>query len=300
MTTYTDTTHSDTTDTNPDTQPDTDRGATAVIPAGTPVPEGHDWRVAGDAWGHRAADWASLFEHYATDAIHAILDQTAVAEGSRLLDLACGSGLAIRYAESRGAVAAGIDASATLTTIATERNPEADIRLGTIFELPWPDESFDVVTAINGIWGGCEAALAEAYRVLRPGGAIALSFWGGGPPLDLGPIFASFAYNAPEAHLKGMVRTNGIAHPGVAEEMLASAGFTDLERDQRISAIEWPDAELAWRALASTGPAVPALRAVGEEVLRPQVLEALEQCRQPSGLYRLRNDHQIVVGHKEP
>ena len=39
----------------------------------------------------------------------------------------------------------------------------------------WEDESFDALTSFNGIWGGCEAAVEEAYRVLRPGGSIAIT-----------------------------------------------------------------------------------------------------------------------------
>ena len=54
-----------------------------------------------------------------------------------------------------------------------------------MFELPWSDESFDVVTAINGIWGDCQGAVDEAYRVTRPGGRVGVSFWGNGKPFDL-------------------------------------------------------------------------------------------------------------------
>ena len=59
------------------------------------------------------------------------------------------------------ASAAGIDAAAPLVDIARARTPEADVRVGSMFELPWGDETFDAVTAINGIWGGCEAAVEE-------------------------------------------------------------------------------------------------------------------------------------------
>lgn len=262
-----------------------------------PVGDGHGWQEAGDAWGRRARDWACLFEHYASDVILAIFGRLGVGPGTSLLDVACGSGLAIRFADAAGADAAGIDAAESLIDIARDRTPHADVRVGDMFALPWADDSFDVVTSINGIWGGCEAALEEAYRVLRPGGAIAISFWGNGH-LDLRPCFKAFAVNAPADHVDGMRRTNGIARPGVAEEMLASAGFEQIERDGRVSTLEWADEETAWRALASIGPAVPAMEAVGPDVLRPQVIEAIEQLRDRSGIYRFRNDHQFVVARK--
>lgn len=271
---------------------------TELVTAGRDLPEGHHWEAAGAAWGRRARDWACLFEHYATDAIYAIFDRIGVGPGTRMLDIACGSGLAIRYAAALGAHTAGIDAAEPLVDIARARNPESDLRVGTMFDLPWVDERFDAVTAINGIWGGCEQAVREAHRVLRPGGRIGISFWGVGRPHDLRNCFKAFALNAPPGHVEGMKRTNNIAQPGVAEEMLASAGFVVVERGHRVSTIEWPDAETAWRALASVGPAVPALEQVGDDVLRPIVLEALEPCRDEVGIYHFRNDQQFVIAEK--
>ncbi|MCB0993450.1 MAG: class I SAM-dependent methyltransferase [Acidimicrobiales bacterium] len=200
-------------------------------------------------------------------------------------------------ANDRGAQVAGIDAAEPLVAIARERTPDADIRVGTMFDLPWADDSFDVVTSINGIWGGCEAALLEAHRVLRPGGVVAISFWGHGH-LDLKPCFKAFAANSPEAHVEGMRRTNGIGRPGVAEAMLADTGFEVTERNCRTSVLEWPDEDTAWRAISSVGPAVPALDHVGADTLRPLVMSALDGLRDTQGIYRFRNDQQFVIGRK--
>jgi SAM-dependent methyltransferase len=267
-------------------------------PDATTVPTGHDWEEAGAAWGHRARDWACLFEHYATETILTIFDEIRAGAGTSLLDIACGSGLAVRLADARGIHASGLDAAAPLVDIARARTPGADVRVGTMFELPWDDETFDAVTAINGIWGGCEAALDEAHRVLKPGGRIGVSFWGDQKPLDLYACFVTFARNSPADHIAGMKRTNNIARPGVAEEMLEAAGFAIIGRAHRLSVVEWPDDETAWRAISSLGPAVPALENVGAEVLRPLVLETLANCRDEYGIYRFRNRQEFVIAEK--
>ena len=134
--------------------------------------------------------------------------------------------------------------------------------------------------------------------MLRPGGLLAISFWGQGPPLDIREVFKVFAFYAPEQHRGSMRRLNDIATPGIAEEMLEASGFSVLERGGRVSTIEWPDADIAWRAVSSVGPAVPALRSNDPAVLRDAVLAALEPCRDPRGVYRTRSDHQFVVARK--
>ena len=80
--------------------------------------------------------------------------------------------------------------------------------------------------------------------------------------------------------------------------MLQASGFEVLERGGRMSVIEWPDDELAWRAISSLGPAVPALRTNDEALLRREVLEALESCRDQRGIYRARSDQQFVIARK--
>lgn len=264
----------------------------------SPAQQPHDWREAGDAWGHSARDWACLYEHYALDVMIAIFERVGVIDGIDLLDMACGAGLVLRHADAMGATTAGIDASSSLLEVARDRNPDADIRLGSMFELPWDDASFDVVTSINAVWGGCQGALGEAHRVLRPGGMIGISFWGTGTPNDLRQCFKAFARHAPERHFVSMKRLNDIATAGVAETMLTDSGFEVLERARRVSVIEWSDPELAWRALSSVGPAVPALRHTDPRIVKQDVLDAIDHCRDDRGIYRFRNDHQFVIARK--
>ena len=228
----------------------------------------------------------------------AIFQRLGVGPGTRLLDVACGSGGVARLAASTGAQVAGIDAAEDLVDIAQLRNPDADIRLGSMFELPWDDGSFDVVISINGIWGGNQAALVEACRVLKSGGGFGMSFWGPGPPLDLRPVFKLVAQHSPQTHVGGMRDINNVAFEGVAEKMLSDAGLVDVERGRRISVIEWPDPETAWRAISSIGPVVPALEHTDHELLKGELLDVMEGCRDHRGVYRFHNDHHFVTGRK--
>jgi ubiquinone/menaquinone biosynthesis C-methylase UbiE len=266
-----------------------------AVPHATDTKPGHDWRQAGEAWGRSPVDWACLYEHYSIEVIGAIFARTGVDSGVSVLDVACGAGLAVRVARGNGAAVAGIDASEPLLAIARERNPEADLRLGSMFELPWPDGSFDVAISINGIWGDCEGALREMHRVVRPGGRVGISFWGNGTPLDSRAFFLALSEHMPDTKVDGMRSTNRIARPGTAETMLVDAGFRVIERGSRVSTIEWADADLAWRALSSTGPVVPALEHGDADRVRRDALAAIEHCRAPSGIYRFQNDHQFVI-----
>ena len=72
------------------------------------------WMEAGAAWEHAAKDWAFLFEPYARDAIETIFGTANLGEDTAILDVACGSGLALARASRLGASTAGIDASAGL------------------------------------------------------------------------------------------------------------------------------------------------------------------------------------------
>ena len=256
-----------------------------------------DWQIAGAAWAHAAIDWAYRFEPHARDAVEYLFDSLRVGAGRDLLDLACGSGYALSRAERLGASTAGIDASAGLIDIAGGRAPKTELVAGSMFDLPWDDASFDIVTSFNGIWGGCQEAVDEAYRVLRPDGSIAITFWGPGRALDLRDFFIVIGTTAPGVadELKGLA---SIGAPGICEGMLETAGFTVVERGATNAIIEAVDADDVWRTLRSPGVVLPSLEHVGEEELRRQVLDAVEPYRAPDGSYRLVNELTHVVAQK--
>ena len=234
-----------------------------------------DWIESGRAWGDRAADWAYLMEPYARSANDALFDRAGVGSGTRLLDIACGSGYAASVAAGRGAVVAGLDASEALIAIARARTPDADLRVGDMFDLPFGDGQFDVATSFNGIWKGCEDALREARRVVRPGGLVGFTFWGAPKRLGLMPYFAALMELSPPSHVNATINQGETGRPGTAEQMLADAGLDFVERGTAQAVNEWPDLDLAVRALASAGPSWPALQEAGRERFADAVREAI-------------------------
>lgn len=136
------------------------------------------WQEAGRGWGARARKWAYLVELYARPANELVFARLGVGASTSLLDIACGSRFAASVAAARGATVAGLDAAEPLLAIARARTPAGDFRAGDMFALPFDAASFDVATSFNGIWKGCEKALEEARRVLRPGGSFGMTFWG--------------------------------------------------------------------------------------------------------------------------
>ncbi len=233
------------------------------------------WEDAGRAWGERALDWAYLLEPYAHRANEKLFDQTGVGEGTRLLDIACGSGYAAAIAAHRGAEVSGLDASEALIVIARARTPAADFRVGDMFALPFDDAAFDVATSFNGIWKGCEGALREARRVVRPGGIVGFTFWGAPERMELAPYFRTLTAMSPASHVEATHTQGSTGRPGVAEQMLAEAGLDFVARGTTEVLNEFPDLDLAARALAAAGPAWPALDHAGHDRFAEAISEAL-------------------------
>ena len=68
------------------------------------------WRLVDEGWGRKAVDMATLHEPQNMREYAAVHGRLGVGSGTRLLDIACGAGLAVELASAYGAGAAGIEA----------------------------------------------------------------------------------------------------------------------------------------------------------------------------------------------
>lgn len=92
-----------------------------------------------------------------------------------LLDIGCGTGLFTELYTERGE-AAGLDISKRMIEKAVKRLPDHSFVVGTADRLPFQDESFDTCTSLLAFsyLNNPEKMLNEVYRILKPGGTLAV------------------------------------------------------------------------------------------------------------------------------
>jgi ubiquinone/menaquinone biosynthesis C-methylase UbiE len=117
---------------------------------------------------------------YADGAVAWIAERLAIRAGSRVLDLAAGTGKLTRQLVALGADVVAVEPGDEMRRVLERVVPEAEVLAGTAEEIPLPDASVDAVTVGQAFhWFDAERALAEIRRVLRTGGGAALlwNYW---------------------------------------------------------------------------------------------------------------------------
>jgi SAM-dependent methyltransferase len=166
-------------------------------------------------------------EVYGAEDVHdfarrAILEALRLGPGDALLDIGCGGGLLLRDALATGARATGLDHSDDMVALARERAPGARVLRGGAEALPFGDGEFTAVTmsVVFFFIPDQARALAEARRVLRPGGRFALYTTAPelrGTPAAPEPV-ASYGHFHDDEELAELARGAGFADVAVANE----------------------------------------------------------------------------------
>jgi demethylmenaquinone methyltransferase/2-methoxy-6-polyprenyl-1,4-benzoquinol methylase len=98
----------------------------------------------------------------------------AVRRGARVLDLACGTGDIARELQVRGASVIGLDVTERMLLLARRKTQGIGLVCADMASLPFGSAEFDIITTGYGLRNvpDLPVALAEAHRVLRPGGRL--------------------------------------------------------------------------------------------------------------------------------
>jgi len=96
-----------------------------------------------------------------------------------ILDAACGTGYYTRLLSGKGYTMTGVEPATGMRERAKVKNPGVEFKNGVISELPFADNSFDAVTAVE-LFRYLEASdirrgYEEIFRVLKPGGFMVVT-----------------------------------------------------------------------------------------------------------------------------
>lgn len=193
-----------------------------------------------------------------------LLARGELAEGDRVLDVACGTGIVARRAAPRvgraGSVV-GVDLNAAMLDVARTASsgsePAIEWRRGDATDLPFPDGSFDLAFCQQALQFIPEPvdALREMYRVLDTGGRMATNVW---RPLPFNHTYEVLAdaldrYVGEEAGT--MMRS---PFPDWEKDHLRAhvreAGFTDALLTIEVGSMRYPSIEALLRREAASSP----------------------------------------------
>lgn len=210
-----------------------------------------------------------MFEPWA----EVLLDAVPVAPGSRVLDIASGTGVLARAAARRAGSDGHVVAS-DLSKPMLARAAAAGVRSGaapieyveaSAEALPFEDGRFDVVLCQQGLQfiPARAVAVGEMRRVLRPGGVAGIAVWASGHPLEPFGVYGDelAAIGAEPPFPRAFDSDTFTMSLETVRTLLEEAGFSRIEADVVALEVSWPDARSAAAGVLGTpfGPVVHAL-----------------------------------------
>lgn len=245
-------------------------------------------RPATSLYEKYAASSAENYERHFVPAIGApvarrLVDAAGPAPGDRVLDVACGTGIASRLAvEAVGpeGIVAGLDPNPGMLEVARTVTPDGvDWYEGPAEELPLTDASFDLVLCSMGLqfFSDRQQALEEMHRVLVPGGRAVWCTPGPTPPLFQAIDQALINHVGPGASM--FVHAVFSLHDATeARTLMENAGFDPVDVETTTLAFRVdPPADFFWQYVQST-PLAAAAAELNESERAALESEVVERC----------------------
>jgi len=251
--------------------------------------------IQGKLWGAAAKDWTKLFEPMSKPIWVAMLDSAEVKKGTRFLDLGCGGGGSSNLANERGAQVSGLDAAEALVTIARERIPDGNFRVGDLEELPYASHTYDVAFASMSIMFATNpsVALHEMRRVVVPDGRVTVGIWGKPEDCEYRHVLKAVADTLP-------IPPPGrgpfvLSEEGVLEGLMESAELKITDSSEVDAPFQFRDSETMWKIVSSAGPIQSAKQIVSERKLKAAITRAAEPFQAENGEIVFNNRFRYVT-----
>jgi SAM-dependent methyltransferase len=250
-------------------------------------------------WGRQPKDWSSIQEPTGKAGYDYALAALQLTGQETLLDVGCGSGVFLSLAAPKVRFITGLDATVELVEEARRRLPAYPFLVGEMEDLPLPDEAYDIVTGFNSFQYASDIseALAEARRVLRPGGRLVVMIWGNPEDCQAAVSIGALGSLLPPPP-PGTPGPFALSEHQRLEKTLENARFTILQSTDIDSIWDYPDVATLLRGLLSTGPAFKAIHQVGYDKAAEAVTATLPPFTRPDGHIVYNNKFRIVIARK--
>jgi len=190
--------------------------------------------------GQVTASAAEVYDEFFLPALFAawtprVVAAAALQPGQRVVDVACGTGvlaMEAALATSPSGHTVGVDLNPGMLAVAKRKAPQIDWLEAPAESLPFEAETFDAAVSQFGLmfFEDKPAAIAEMWRVIRPGGRLAIAVW---DSLENTPGYS--AVTSLLARLFGdavaalLESPYALGDPNTLRALLARAGVTDPE-----------------------------------------------------------------------
>ncbi|MEM8876357.1 MAG: class I SAM-dependent methyltransferase [Pseudomonadota bacterium] len=265
-------------------------------------------RVQRYGWDKAADAYETGWKDSLSDAQAQLLQMAAAQAGDRVLDIACGTGLVsfplaeavgpqghITATDISGKMIESVQRTASLRGLSQVEAFRAEAE--TLVALA--DNSFDLATCALGLMYVPDtlAALAEMFRVLKPGGRAVMAVWGERAKCGWADIFPIVDARVQSEVCPLFFRLG--TGPTLAREM-ASVGFTNVETRRLTSLLPYPDDQAAVEAAFVGGPVALAydrFDAPTRASAQSEYLASIADFRTPNG-YRIPGEFVVCRGFK--
>ncbi len=240
-------------------------------------------KIQGELWGKAPKGWAEIQEPMHLPLWKAMLNASKVGSGTTLLDIGCGGGGSSIVAAKLGALVSGLDPAEGLLEFARKRVPSGDFRVGDMENLPFDDNTFDVVFAANAVPYSEDRlnALREFSRVCKPGGKIVAGLFAEPEKVEFNTVFKALGKVMPKPSSGG--GPFEFSMPGKFEELFKNAGLNVTQIDEVDCPFIYQNFEIFWKGNVAAGPLQGMIMVVDEGVLKESVHIAIQKFLQPNG-----------------
>lgn len=170
---------------------------------------------------------------------------------------------------------------------------------GEMEQLPFGDESFDVVTGFNSFQyaENVKNALTEAKRVLKTGGRLTAMIWGNREDCEAASFLKAAGSLIPPP-LPGAPGPFALTENHLLESILEEIGMKILDTCDVTSIWDYPDKETALKGLISAGPTANAIAYSGLDKVLEVVGASIEPFVKGDGRVVYRNKFRVVTALK--